>query len=64
MEWTIEGYVSKKNTHDKDTSMMPIDNYQTMNPYKVNSLKNFLEVFPQDEMIKCVNNFNTGVRHV
>ena len=63
VEWTIEEKVRNKNTHDEDTSLMPIYDYQTLDPYKVNPLKNFLEVFPQEEMIKCVNNFNTGVRH-
>ena len=39
LEWTVEELVPNKNTHDEDTSIMPIYDYCTMDLYVVNPLK-------------------------
>ncbi len=64
IQWRIEGIVTTKNTHDETPSdFHPVYDYRTMDPDVVNPLKNFLEVFPENEMMRCIETFNIEARN-
>ena len=54
----IEGVVTTRNTHNESASdFHQVYDYQIMDPDVVNPLKNFLEVFPESEMMHCIETF-------
>ena len=62
VEWVVEKIIDNKNTHIEESSdFHPVYDYRHMDPSKINPLKNFLEIFPEDEMRKCVELFNSQV---
>ena len=46
------------NAYDPEEPYIPIFDYKKMDTTKVNPIKNFLEVFLENEMQKCVDRFN------
>ena len=63
VEWTVEKIIDNRNIHSEESGdFHPVYDYRHMDPTKINPLKNFLEIFPEKEMEKCVKLFNTEVR--
>ena len=54
--------IENKNTPIEDTGdFHPVYNYRCMDPLKVYPLKKLLEIFPETEMVNCVNLFSSQV---
>ena len=54
--------IDNKNIHIEESGdFHPVHDYRHIDPTKINQLKYFLEIFPDDEMEKCVTLFNSKV---
>ena len=56
--WTIEDFVGNRNIHEDKHQYLPVFESTKMPTSQVNPMKNFIEVFPEHEMRKCVQAFN------